>query len=459
MNFKKIISVLICVLISFSIPCVSVSAKEEYTITTATDIQKHLANLITLSEEKQKEYDFNNDGILNIVDSTRLRYKLAGIELTPEPNTPDEVPEPTTTVTYPNSISLDLSTITLGIGDSHTLQITTDIPEYPFLFTSDNNTVATVDSNGKITAVSIGTAEIKCTAENGISASCTVTVMNAPTSVSLSATSKELKVGQNFLISASLDRGSYAFNLTWDSSNTEIATVTKTSDNQAVIQPKKQGTANITITTYNGKKATCKLTIKGSAIKCLDVSSWQDDIDFKKVKSAGYNYVIIRAGFGRETYQKDNRFEQNYKNAKEAGLKVGAYWYAYATSKEEAIIEAETCLYCIGEKTFDLPIYYDVEEEAMAKLSKAELTNLIDGFCSKIESSGHRAGIYSTNGMYRNIDKDKLKKKYSTWLAQIDGNFSNITDDIHQYTWTEKVNGITTNVDCNYIYNLNIISD
>ena len=249
----------------------------------------------------------------------------------------------------------------------------------------------------------------------------------------------------------------YSYRFTWSSSNTEVATVTKTTGNQAKIQPKKQGTTNITIKTYNGKTATCKVTVKGSVVKCLDVSEWQGTIDFKKVKSAGYNYVIMRAGFGREKYQKDECFENNYKNAKAAGLKVGAYWYAYATSKSEAIIEAETCLYCIKGKTFDLPIYYDVEEWSQAKLSKTELTNLIDGFCNKIESNGYQAGVYASDGMYWNIDKEKLKKNYSTWLARIDGDFTGITDDVHQYTWTQKVNGISGNVDCSYIYNLNIL--
>lgn len=492
MNFKRLASLIMSVLIFLSFPCITVSAKEEYTITTATDIQKHLAKLITLTEEKQREYDFNNDGILSIIDSTYLRYMLADIEINPAPDTqptsstPDEIPKPTTTeppesttemptteateatteaptteaptVIYPTTIDLDISTIKLGAGDSYTLQKKTDMPEYPFLFTSSNIDVATVDTGGKITAVSVGTAEIICSAENGISASCSVTVMNAPTSVKLSVTSNELKVGQDFIISEHTNSGSYAYNFTWSSSNTKVATVTKTTGNQAKIQPKMQGTANITIKTYNGKTATCKVTVKGSVVKCLDVSEWQGNIDFNKVKSAGYNYVIIRAGYGRETYQKDECFEQNYKNAKSAGLKVGAYWYAYATSKAEAIIEAETCLYCIGNKTFDLPIYYDVEEQAMAKLSKTDLTNLIDGFCNKIESSGYQAGIYASNGMYWNIDKDKLKKNYSTWLSQIDGDFSGITDDVHQYTWSQKVNGITTNVDCNYIYNLNIVS-
>ena len=118
----------------------------------------------------------------------------------------------------------------------------------------------------------------------------------------------------------------------------------------------------------------------------------------------------------------------------------------------------QACLYCIKGKTFDMPVYYDVEEWSQAYLSKTELTNLIDGFCNKLEDSGFKAGVYATNGMYWNIDKTTLKKKYSMWLAQLNGDFTGITDDVHQYTWTEKVSGITTNVDCNYIYNLNIIS-
>ena len=219
-----------------------------------------------------------------------------------------------------------------------------------------------------------------------------------------------------------------------------------------------QGTATITFKTYNGKTASCKVTVKGSNVKCLDVSYAQGNIDFRKVKTAGYDYVIIRAGYGNLTSQKDSYFERNYKNAKAAGLKVGAYWYSYATTYSDALREADACLSCIKGKTFDLPVYYDVEEESQAFLSKTTLTNLIDGFCCKLEINGFESGVYATNGMYRNIDKASLKKNYSTWLAQIDGDFSSISDDIHQYTWTQRVSGISTEVDCNYIYNLNIVN-
>ena len=61
-------------------------------------------------------------------------------------------------------------------------------------------------------------------------------------------------------------------------------------------------------------------------IKGIDVSSWQGNIDFAKVKASGIDFVIICAGYGRETRQNDNCFELNYRNAKAAGLDVGAYW-------------------------------------------------------------------------------------------------------------------------------------
>lgn len=539
MKHKKLIAIIFAAVTLLCVTAVSVSALN-YTLTDTTNIQKHIAGLIELSDEKQKEYDFNGDGVLDVYDTTYLQKLLA--DLTPQETTQSTtVPMTTepTTVVYPSRLELNKSSLTLGIGEKYTLVKNTDTPHYSFSFKSSNSSVATVNSKGTITAVSCGTATITCSSENGLKASCKVTVGNlaqsvtlnktsltlgvgetldlnsyipentvalyrlyyssnsevasvkeygglitakkqgtasircelyngatatckitvkaAPSSVSLSISSKTLKVGENYTISESTNSGSYSYNITWSSSNTKVATVKKTSSNKAQISPKMLGTTTITIKTYNGKTSTCRITVKGSKVKCLDVSYAQGNIDFNKVKSAGYSYVIIRAGYGKEKYQKDEYFEQNYKNAKAAGLKVGAYWYAYATSKSEALKEAETCLYCIKGKSLDLPVYYDVEEWTQAYLSKTELTNLIDSFCNKIENSGFSAGVYATNGMYWNIDKAKLKKKYSTWLAQIDGDFSSISDDVHQYTWTQRVSGISTNVDCNCIYNLNIL--
>ncbi len=550
MKLKKLTAILFTAVTLICVTAFSVSALD-YTVFNATEIQKHIAGLITLSVEEQKEYDFNGDGILTISDTTYLQKMLSDsieettteiVSTTEQPATEsattEQITEPTTIV-YPSKLELNKSSLTLGIGEKYTLVKNTDIADYPFSFNSSNDFVATIDSKGTITAVSCGTATVTCSTKNGLKASCKVTVGNmaqsvtlnktsltlglgesfdlnsyipdnttayfriyttsdsevapvqsnsglvtakkqgtatitcklyngvtatcsitvkaTPTSVTLSVSSQTLKVGENYIISENTNSGSYAYNFTWSSSDTKVATVTKTSGNKAQISPKMQGTTTITIKTYNGKTATCKVTVKGSKVKCLDVSYAQGNIDFSKVKLAGYEYVIIRAGYGNLTSQKDSYFEQNYKNAKAAGLKVGAYWYSYATTYSDALREAEACLNCINGKTFDLPVYYDVEEYSQAYLSKSTLTNLIDGFCNKLESNGLAAGVYATNGMYWNIDKATLKKKYSTWLAQIDGDFSSISDDVHQYTWTQRVSGISTNVDCNYIYNLNIV--
>ena len=79
-------------------------------------------------------------------------------------------------------------------------------------------------------------------------------------------------------------------------------------------------------------------------MKGIDVSVHQGKIDWKKVKAAGIDFAIIRAGYGREISQKDKRFEENYVNAKAAGIKVGAYWYSYADSVSRGEQEAKTFL-------------------------------------------------------------------------------------------------------------------
>lgn len=73
-----------------------------------------------------------------------------------------------------------------------------------------------------------------------------------------------------------------------------------------------------------------------SKITCVDISEFQQNIDFNKMKNDGIKAVIIRAGYGRETSQKDSMFESHYKNAKNANLKIGVYWYSYADSVNDA---------------------------------------------------------------------------------------------------------------------------
>ena len=82
----------------------------------------------------------------------------------------------------------------------------------------------------------------------------------------------------------------------------------------------------------------------GEDMKGIDVSVHNGDIDWNKVKADGIEFAILRAGYGRLAKQKDARFEDNYKGAKTAGIPVGAYWYSYATTPDEAKLEAEVCV-------------------------------------------------------------------------------------------------------------------
>lgn len=542
MKFKKLTAILFTAVTFLCVAAFSVSALD-YTLSDATEIQKHVAGLITLSDEKQKEYDFNGDGVLNVYDTTYLQKLLA--DLTPQETTqPTTVPMTTepTTIVYPSKLELNKSSLTLGIGEKYTLVKNTDISDYPFNFKSNNSSVATVNSTGTITAVSCGTTTITCSSENGLTASCKVTVGNmaqgvtlnktsltlgvgekfdlnsyipdgtvayfrlyysnnsevapiekssglvtakkqgtatitcklyngvtatcsitvkaAPTSVTLSVSSQTLKVGEDYIISEKTNNGSYSYNFTWSSSNTKVATIKKTSGNKAQISPKMQGTTTITIKTYNGKTATCKITISGSKVKCIDVSTWQgSNIDFNKVKSDGINYVILRVGYGRENYQKDDTFELNYSKAKAAGLKVGVYWFSYAMSTSEATKEANACLYCLGNKELDLPVYYDLEyAPAITNLSTSTYTQMAVNFCDTIENAGYDAGVYASASVFSYpLNYNTVSSKYSIWDAEWSSCYT-VSCDIWQYTNCAKVNGISGNVDMSYIYNLNIVN-
>ena len=196
-----------------------------------------------------------------------------------------------------------------------------------------------------------------------------------------------------------------------------------------------------------------------SKITCVDISEFQQNIDFNKMKNDGIKAVIIRAGYGRETSQKDTMFESHYRNAKEAGLKIGAYWYSYADSVNDAEKEAKACLECVENKYFDMPIYYDLEDYSMVKLGKTKLTAIAERFCETIKKSNYRAGVYANLNWFNNcLDYDELKRKYSIWLAQY--NIVNELDcDIWQCSSSSRVSGYGKNIDTNIIFNENVFEN
>lgn len=189
-------------------------------------------------------------------------------------------------------------------------------------------------------------------------------------------------------------------------------------------------------------------------VKGIDLSTWQKQVDYKKLKDEGIEFVILQCGYGKNRNQKDDMFETHYKGCKEVGLKIGCYHYSCCSRLENAILEAQNCLEFIKGKEFDLPIFYDLEERETKNLGKEIITQLAINFCEEIKKNGYDVGIYANLDWFKNyIDINKVSN-YKLWLAEwgVSKPTANFDYYIWQYTSSGKVNGINKNIDLNYGY-------
>lgn len=273
------------------------------------------------------------------------------------------------------------------------------------------------------------------------------------TQISISTKEYCKNVGDTFTIS--VDTNNDVNEITFTSSDSSVAKIISTEKSLAKVKVNKVGNATVTIKQCN-KIITTKVKVEKA--KCIDVSEWNGDINFNKVKSAGITCVILRAGYGKDPNQEDNKFNEYYRQAKAAGLNVGAYWYSYATSVDAAKAEVRNCMKTIRGKEFDLPVFLDVEEYRQAVLPRRTLTDIISTFCDGVKGYGFDVGMYSAKSML--VDSaypDELASKYLIWMAAPNNSYNELPPfvDIHQYSWKGKVDGISEKVDMNYIYNLN----
>lgn len=178
----------------------------------------------------------------------------------------------------------------------------------------------------------------------------------------------------------------------------------------------------------------------------IDVSKWQGEIDWSKVN---VDFAIIRAGYGREISQKDEKFERNYQGVKKAGIPVGAYWYSYAQNADEARREAAVCIEVLKGKQFEMPIWYDVEESK--SFPKAD--EIIRAFCDALEAAGYFVGLYMSRFYLTNYVSEAVRNRYAMWVAEY-GSKLNYGGQygIWQNSSTGKVNGINGNVDTDICY-------
>ena len=203
--------------------------------------------------------------------------------------------------------------------------------------------------------------------------------------------------------------------------------------------------------TYDSDEYTCKIGI--------DVSRYQENIDWAAVKGAGVQFAMLRLGYrgyGSGALVMDPYFQQNIQGAQANGIEVGVYFFSQAITPEEGAEEARFCLNALKGYHITYPIVFDWEsydsslEPRTDGLDDKILTQCAVAFCEEVEAAGYQSMVYSNlTYFYLHFDLNQLVD-YPLWLAQYNSRPSFYYHfDIWQYSGTGKVPGIDGNVDLN----------
>ena len=192
----------------------------------------------------------------------------------------------------------------------------------------------------------------------------------------------------------------------------------------------------------------------------IDVSKYQSSIDWEQVKTAGVKFVIIRIGYrgyGSGALVLDPMFEQHFTNARNAGLKVGVYFFSQAVNEEEAREEAMGCAYVLNGRKLDYPIYFDTEASGGKNgradgLGVEDRTKCAIAFCEEVKAQGYKPGVYASTLWFRQrVDLSRLTG-YSIWNAHYGVASSPISCDMWQGSCTARIPGYGGQIDVNISY-------
>ncbi len=199
----------------------------------------------------------------------------------------------------------------------------------------------------------------------------------------------------------------------------------------------------------------------------VSVNQAKNSINFELIKNSNIRGVIIRAGYGNTATQKDSNFEYFIEQAKQAGHKTGAYWFCYARSEAEAIIEAEAFCKVLAGRQLDYPVIYDIEGDTVRYMqengitpTKELISNIAIAFCNRMEEYGYSTMLYSNKSFVEYYFDERLTK-YPLWLAMYPDN-PNIQeqyklDGWNVYGWqytsiNNGVVGVPKNIDISVFY-------
>ena len=203
-------------------------------------------------------------------------------------------------------------------------------------------------------------------------------------------------------------------------------------------------------------------TISNTTTWGIDVSHYQGTIDWNAVRNSGVNFAILKIGEYRESsdvFLLDEKFNEYYSACKAHGIAVGGYVYSYEFNPTEASHEAYATLNYIKGKSFEMPIFLDLEDKIIVNAvntGRTSVDNITNGavtFCSIMNQNGYSAGVYASRNFYYTYLNRDILENYSIWLAH----YAASTDylgryDLWQYTSDGSISGITGKVDLNWCY-------
>lgn len=192
----------------------------------------------------------------------------------------------------------------------------------------------------------------------------------------------------------------------------------------------------------------------------VDVSKYQGEIDWTKVKAAGMSFAVLKVT--KKNNEVEEAFEQNYNGCRLNQIPMAVYRYVYATSMAKAEEEARAIVEVLRDHPIEGEVWLDMEDKSISGIGKSALTLIIDQEAKILKAAGYKVGIYCNRDWFEHtLEGIELLQRYKFWIAKYgknDGTWANRDDcpkDIAyawQYTSKGRVNGITGDVDLNLIF-------
>lgn len=186
----------------------------------------------------------------------------------------------------------------------------------------------------------------------------------------------------------------------------------------------------------------------------IDVSRWQGDIDWNRVRRAGIDFVMIKAGEGTSV---ERNFIKNITGAKKAGIQCGVYWFANARNIAECHAEARACLETIKPYELDYPVVYDFEYRTLndnpLATDRKGCTDVMITFLKDVESAGYYVMVYSNKDFpQRYLEIDRLTSQFDFWYANYSISSPDVVCNMWQRSCKGRIDGIDADVDLDISY-------